>query len=149
MNLYKFLGLVYEFLLPVVAYLDFPPMSGKEFTRFVVVCAIGTEVVPVLWHCSTTSLKATYHKSFFPPIPPLPNTSLSRLNDDFPLTPLEFIAGGGEDDTCFDPFDVLAPGVQGLSSNSTLEGFGKANCRTLSNPSMRAKTSLVLSRSSF
>ncbi len=47
MNLYKFRGRADEFLRPVVAYLDFPWSSGKEFVLEAWALPKGREVVPV------------------------------------------------------------------------------------------------------
>src|ERR1700728_4772406 len=72
-NSYIFLGFVYPVLLPAVAYLVFPwpcGSSGNEFVRAVVAATNGKLVVPVLWHCSTTSLNTANQRSFFPPPTP-------------------------------------------------------------------------------
>lgn len=122
-----------------MAYLAFPCISGILVVRELVGAANGRLVVPVRWHCSTTSLNTTNHISFFPG---LPNTSLSRLNELFPLTP----PGVGDDALSGGP---CSDGGHCFSSTNTLDGFGRANCRTLSSPSILAKTSLVLSLSSF
>lgn len=143
MNLYRFRGRVWEFLRPLVAYFALPCSSGIEVVLEFVAATRGSDVVPVLWHCSTTSLKTTNHISF---LLLEPRTSLSLLNDDFPRTPLRVIAGGGEEDLRFE--GALEVG-HCRSSTSTREGFGSASWRTLSRPSIRAKISRVLSRSSF
>ena len=150
MNLYKLRGLVCKFRRPMVAYLVLPCISGSEFVRELVDETMGSDVVPVRRHFNTTSLNTTSHKSFLPPIPePDPNVSLKRRSDVLPLMFLFAIAGGG-----LDPLDVLdeasrPTAANGFSSIRSREGLGVASCLTLSNPSIRANTSLVLSRSSF
>lgn len=149
-NLYRFRGLVCEFRRPDVAYLDLPCMSGNEFVREFVLDTSGNDVVPVRWHLSTTSLKTTNHRSFLFPMPvPAERTSLSRRNDVLPLTFFVAITGGGVDALVDVDSDPSRPTMSCLSSTSSREGFGIASCFTLSRPSIRAKTSLVLSRSSF
>ena len=96
MNLYRFRGLVWELRRPVLAYFALPCNSGIEVVRVFVEATSGSDVVPVRWHCNTTSLKTTNQRSFLVSL--LPMMSESRLNDDLPLTPREFIAGGGEAD---------------------------------------------------
>ena len=150
MNLYKLRGLVCELRRPTVAYLLLPCISGSEFVRELVDETMGSDVVPVRWHLNTTSLNITNHKSFLPPIPELdPSTSLRRRSEVLPLTFLFAIAGGG-----LDPLDELdevsRPAANScFSSMRSREGLGVASCLTLSKPSIRANTSLVLSRSSF
>jgi hypothetical protein len=134
-------------------------------------------VVPILWHRRTTSLKTTSQISFFPPmvglfeVPLGWSTSLSRLKDDFWCT--VFALGG--DNVCpdFAPLGGVAgaeagAGTRGRSCKSCREGLGAArayerediSCERihtdkklytlfLSSPSIRARTSRVLSRSSF
>lgn len=46
-NLYKFRGRVDEFRRPVVAYLDFPWISGREFVLEAGALPRGRDVVPV------------------------------------------------------------------------------------------------------
>ena len=125
-NLYRFRGFVVEFRRPVVAYFARPWNSGNEFVLEFVCATNGRDVVPVRWHCNTTSLKTTNQRSFFPPIPPRLglSTSLSRLNDDFPRTffPLA-MAGGGDDPFPPGPIDPSV-GTHGRSSTSIREGFG-------------------------
>ncbi len=125
-----------EPLRPVVAYFALPCNSGKLFVLELVAAIIGRDVVPVFWHCNTTSLNTTNHKSFFCE----PSTSLSFRKLLLPLTVLAVGVGLLEGDT--------ASG-HCRSSTNILDGFGSASCLTLSSPSIRAKTSLVLSRSSF
>ena len=82
------------------------------------------------------------------PMPFDGSMSLRRLKDDLPLIPFELLTGGG-DEGFGDELRGLRPMLQGRSSRRTRDDFGKASWRSFSSPSMRAKTSRVLSRSSF
>lgn len=95
--------------------------------------AIGSVVVPVRWHLSTTSLKVTSHRSFFPPSvglfegPPGCKASLKRRKDDFVCT--FFSAGGTRWLPDFPPATTGAGAAgekRGFSSTNCLEAFGAA-----------------------
>jgi hypothetical protein len=131
-NLYIFRGLVCTFLLPTVLYFVFACNSGNggAFPAAVPEAgdeAIGSVVVPVRWHLSTTSLKATSHKSFFPPSvglledPPGCKASLKRRRDDLVCT---FLSDGGAR-----RLPDFPPAATGAETPGGKRGFSPTSCR--------------------
>ena len=136
MNLYRFLGFTWEFLLEFASNKLVLPSEAPP---------IGNDVVPVRWHLRMTSLNTTNHRSFFPSVPlgPCCKTSLSRLNTGLPFALPPLAPGGGVPK----PEGPIQEAIR--SSTSTREDFGTASCFNLSSPSILPRMSLVLSRSSF
>ena len=102
--------------------------------------------MPVVWHCSTTSLKTTSHEPFFPTMLFWPGcrTSLNRRKEVLPFTFLLRADGGAG--FCLPVCVEESGGTRGRSSTRSLDDFGTASCFTVSMFSMRAKVSRVLSR---